>query len=50
LFTAVAPLAAMALSVAVLGEKLSERQLAGAAFVFGAVVLQALPRRSGARA
>jgi drug/metabolite transporter (DMT)-like permease len=50
LFTAVAPLAAMALSVAVLGEKLGERQLAGAAFVVGAVVLQALPRKFGARA
>lgn len=45
LFTAVAPLAAMALSVMLLGESLSMRQLVGAACVVGAVALQALPRR-----
>lgn len=45
LFTALAPLAAMVLSVLVLGEHLGERQLAGGACVVGAVLLQALPRR-----
>jgi drug/metabolite transporter (DMT)-like permease len=47
LFTAVAPLAAMALSVLLLGESLGARQLVGAACVVGAVVVQALPRYNG---
>lgn len=49
LFTAVAPLTAMALSVMLLGETLGERQLVGAASVVGALVLQALPQRRGSR-
>lgn len=48
LFTAVAPLAAMGLSVALLDETLGGRQLAGAACVIGAVLLQAMPRRRAA--
>ncbi|WP_338760039.1 DMT family transporter [Massilia sp. METH4] len=46
LFTAVAPLAAMALSVLWLGEQPGERQLAGAAVIVVAVVWQALPSNS----
>ena len=45
LFTAVAPLAAMALSVVLLGETLGERQLVGAGCVVAAIVFQALQRR-----
>lgn len=46
--TAVAPLAAMVLSVILLGEELGERQLVGAASVIGAMMLQAGRQRSGA--
>lgn len=45
LFTAVAPLAAMVLSVVLLGETLSERQFVGAGFVVAAIVFQALQRK-----
>lgn len=45
LFTAVAPLTAMVLSVVLLGETVGERQLVGAGCVVAAIVFQALQRR-----
>lgn len=45
LFTAVAPVSAMALSALFLGEVVDARQLAGGACVVAAVVLQAMPKR-----
>lgn len=49
MLTAVAPLAAMALSVMLLDEELGERQLAGAAAVIAAMMLQVRPQRIGRR-
>jgi drug/metabolite transporter (DMT)-like permease len=46
MLTAVAPLAAMVLSVMLLGEELGERQIVGAALVIGGVMLQVRPNGS----